>query len=958
MVPAPANVRRHFLPWDRPLLPQAVEFLAEGWGGDGPLDLSRQLVVVPTAQSGRRLREALAQHAAGRGRAAFPPRVLTPEVLLSSGLAATPASRLDSLLAWAGIFRRLELSDFREVFPVDPPARNFAWALRLAGEFIQLQSTLAEVGLNLRGVSAGAWAKEEDFPEAARWRQLGELERCYDEELAGRGLRDAQAAKISAAQAPAPLVDLARVVVLATPDPLPLALVALGAHARTLPVEVVVFAPPSESGAFDAWGRPLAPGWEARLLNLPDFEDGVHLCADPEAQADRIAAAARGYGNPDGRLAAGVADSEVLPPLESALARAGIVSFNPEGRLRRRDGLYQLLAALAALAREPAFSNAEALARCPDFLAFLTVRLGRDFLPARWLEGLDELHARHLPATLAGARAHAPALERFPEVGPALDTVEEMRALLTTGDFATATAAALALIFGARSLDLAREPDARLEDSAGVWTGVLTECAAAKADLAPGEWWDLALQLFGDSRRTEDRPAGALELQGWLELLWEAAPHLVVAGCNDGRVPDAVVGDPFLPEALRARLGLKTNAARFARDAYLLAALAASRARDGRLDLLVGRVSATGEPLRPSRLLFRCAGADLPRRVKFLFGPAPVAQPNPPWRRAWRLQPPPAAPLQRLRVTAFSDYLKCPFRFYLKHVLRLESVDPHKSELDAMNFGTLCHGALEDMGRAPALRDCADPAVLRAFLLDALERGARAQYGTELTLPLVIQLESARQRLARAAEIQAEQRAQGWVIQESEKKFALKIGEIEVNGKIDRIESQGGTGFRRVLDYKTSDAAATPFKAHCRRPGRGTRAAPACARFTADGTEYVWTDLQLPLYLQALVGPGPEAGRSAPPTLLGYFNLPKATGETGLALWEDYTPEVHAAATRCVEGVSAAIQAGIFWPPAEPAARDEEELFSGFFHHGTAASVDPRFYEKLGFVSAAGEGGP
>ena len=56
----PANVRRHFLAWDQPLLKQAVAFLAGEWDGRGPLDLSRLLVVVPTRQSGRRLREALA----------------------------------------------------------------------------------------------------------------------------------------------------------------------------------------------------------------------------------------------------------------------------------------------------------------------------------------------------------------------------------------------------------------------------------------------------------------------------------------------------------------------------------------------------------------------------------------------------------------------------------------------------------------------------------------------------------------------------------------------------------------------------------------------------------------------------------------------------------------------------------------------------------------------------------
>ena len=53
------------------MLPQAAAWLAGDWRSDGPLDLSGLLVVVPTRQSGRRLREALAGHAAARGQAVF-----------------------------------------------------------------------------------------------------------------------------------------------------------------------------------------------------------------------------------------------------------------------------------------------------------------------------------------------------------------------------------------------------------------------------------------------------------------------------------------------------------------------------------------------------------------------------------------------------------------------------------------------------------------------------------------------------------------------------------------------------------------------------------------------------------------------------------------------------------------------------------------------------------------------
>src|SRR5262249_54804417 len=123
--------------------------------------------------------------------------------------------------------------------------------------------------------------------------------------------------------------------------------------------------------------------------------------------------------------------------------------------------------------------------------------------------------------------------------------------------------------------------ESALAESAEAWMEILREAAEARAEfpgLAAAEWWELALARHGASLRFDARPAGALDLLGWLELLWEDAPHLVVAGLNDGRVPETVAGDAFLPEALRRRLGLKTNEARFARDAYLLAALAAARA--------------------------------------------------------------------------------------------------------------------------------------------------------------------------------------------------------------------------------------------------------------------------------------------------------------------------------------------------------------------------------------------
>lgn len=954
-----ANLRRHVIPWDRPLLPQAVAFLAGDWNGAGPLDLSQVLVIVPTRQSGRRLREALAAWAGARGQSVWPPHVSLPEDLL---LPNTPgnevASRLESLLAWVEVLRKIDFEAFREVFPIDPPDRDFTWASLLGTRLIGVQATLAEAGMRFGDVPARA---DPGFPEEARWAQLAALEGLYDEVLAGRGLSDPQAAKVAFAADPELPPGIARIVVFGTPDPLPLALTVLANYARTLPVEVVAAGPSAEDAEllFDAWGRPRTEVWSRRPVDWPDFEERVHLCADPSAQAGFFVALARQYGDPAGVLGIGVADPDVLPSLEYALMRSGIAAFDPEGKLRQRGALFALLAALADFARDPSFEAVAALVRCPDALAWLQAELGSGFSPAGFLAALDRLRTKHLPPNLDEARRHAgisgtggyrdAGAERT-MLSEGLERVAELRAVLIADPFPAGPAAALARLFAARSFDLAQAADRARVDDADAWRELqATMARAAKRfpEIGDREWWEISLELFGETRRFEERPAGAVDLLGWLELLWDDAPHLVVAGLNDGHVPAAVVGEAFVPEALREKLGLKTNFERLARDAYLLAALAASRTKTGRLDLLVGKISAAGDPLRPSRLLLLCDDTTLPARVRFLFRPAGSPRASLPWRRAWTLRLPRLkSAVDHLNVTAFRDYLACPFRFYLAHALQMEAVDPAKDELDARDFGNLCHAALQALGEEPGLRDCTDDAILRDFLVAELEQVARARYGEHLTLPVLVQLESARQRLSRFATIQAAERAAGWVIARVEWKFpaapALAFGGLAVAGKIDRLDRNEQTGAVRVLDYKTSDKAVRPRDAHCRRPRRdGSDAGrPAWARFSLDGKEVVWTDLQLPLYLNAVAG---EFGENV---ACGYFNLPKAAGETAIALWDDYAAATHAAALRCAEGVAAAVVAGCFWPPAERPAREDED-WPGLFHHGTAASIVAGWPEEV-----------
>ena len=934
MVPPPANVVRHFLPWSSPLLPQAVAWLARDWNGVGPLNLSSWLVVVPTRQAGRRLREALAEHAARREQAVFPPRVVTPELLVTQALnpGMRTANRLESLLAWTEVLRAVDLAEVRAVLPHDPPTRDFAWALALGRELARLQSTLAEGGWCLGdvGVRAG-----ETCPELERWHELGELERRHAARLAELGLVEAQAARIEATRAPRPLAvgDIARIAVIGAPDPLPLALRVLAAHAVTLPLDVVIYAPETEAKNFDGWGRPQSVAWTERELTIAEFGERVRVCADPAEQVAEIITIAQSISEPESLLGIGVADPELLPLLEKACTRAGIAAFNPEGRARRHDGLYPLLTSLAEFASTPDFAAVTRLARCPDILAWLSARSEGRFSAANFLRELDQLGANHLPPTLSAARAH---VAGFPAVEPALACLEELRRMLTRGSFPSNAASALMELFAGRK----PVKEDMLVESAETWMAQLREIEEALSRgggsaLTATEAWQLALGAFADEVHTSERPVGAIDLLGWLELLWDDAPHLVVAGFNDGCVPSAIVGDVFLPETLRERLGLKRNAERFACDAYLLTAIAAARTRsNGRLDVLLGKTTASGNPLRPSRLLLRCADAVLPERVTHLFQPVAAVQPSPAWARAWKLRPRVTAAPTQLSVTAFRDWLACPFRFYLKHALRMKRVEPEKTELNALDFGILIHEALQQLGQESALHDCVDAQQLSDFLIERFEGIVRKRYGAELTLPLVVQFEAARQRLRAAAEIEARERVAGWRTERVEWKIEVAIGGLTVKGKIDRIDRHAD-GRVRVLDYKTGDTASDPIAAHLRSVRADELGRPEWLRTSnVEGKPLTWVDLQLPLYRLAVAATWGDA------VACGYFNLPKAASETAVLLWNDFSRETHASAEACAAGVVTAVLSGEFWPPRELKGREvDQDEFAELFHGGAGASI-------------------
>lgn len=919
--------------------------------------MSDLLVVVPTRQAGRRLREGLARHAAECEAAVLPPQVVTPNFLFAParlGETVPPvASPQAAGLIWTALLWSAPLESYRRAFPVDPVQQDLVWGAGAAGDLLAARDLLIESGLDFE---AAAERLAEEGIEASRWRDLAALERAASERFASLGLRDPGAASLEAALRGELPPGIRKVVVASVPDLRHLAAKALARHARTIPVTVLVAAPEREADVFDEFGRPLPDAWKDREIAFADPEGSLHAGETPVEQARRCRALLSGYSTPAAIAAIGLPDPELAPTLRESLAKDGIVTYDPAGRPVAREGIVHLLRLVRDLAVSEHFTGLRALLRCPGVAAALLLGRARDSVSAgRLLKDADELVASHFPADLDQA-LHG--LRRRPGGGGSLgEVVEGAQALvgrLRTGDFGTELCAFLSTVFAEKRLAEHDKEKAVFSEVADAIhsLGRDIELVSEAFPRAPGlaDRFHLLLDSLGQRRVYDDRGPRDLELQGWLELIWEDAPHLIVAGMNDHAVPEAVVGHALLPDSARRLLGVPDNEARFARDAFVLALLVETRRESGRLDLLFGRLGPGGDPLRPSRLLFQCPDGELAARTLRLFrkageAPAPSAR-----TLAWRLRPPALPSDHRLfrsiRATAFKDYLACPFRYYLRHGLGMGQVEAEKAELGAGDFGDLVHSALEAYGRDGSLRGSADAAAIAACFESAVEAWFSSRFGSRLSTPLLIQREAARRRLERWAAIEAEQRAVGWEIVEVECDFGkeawpFEVAGMPVTGRIDRLERHPEEGLR-VFDFKTR----SPMEGgklvgvdrfHLVPAGRGGGGAslPDWSR-TADGKGKLlrWIDLQVPLYHLAVAERFPGVPVSA-----GYVTLGRTAEEVRIDPWTGLEGELLESARACAAGVVEAIRDGVFWPPNERMPAWDE--FHGLLLPRAAEAVDP-----------------
>ncbi len=914
-------IRREFLGWDRPCLHVAMEHLVKRSSSAHDLDLRHLVVALPAARPARRLLELLVDHAETTERALMPPRIVTvgalPDLFFDAALPV--ASDFARPLLWAEALRTADESLLRRL-TAPPPERGDWRGWAALGRMIdRLHREIAGAGLSFDAI-ARRGLELSGFPDAQRWLDLGMVHREYVARLASAGLEDSQRARRSALERNAIRCDEEVVLVAATD---------LNATLREMldriapRVTCLIHAPAALAARFDAHGCVIPDRWLEQPIEISNAK--LTVVDGPAEQSASVIAALRSL---EARFSAdeiviGVPGTDVIPTLDERLQRAGLPGRSAAGLPLAQSAPYRLLEAIGDYLHGDVPELA-ALVRHPDFER----RLQRDDVATL----LDQYRSDHLPRTVThewlGPSKRASALRRIqreietilaPLRGPARPLQQ----------WAQPIESVLVDVVD-RPLDRDDPRERVMLEACDALHAALIEMNVLPESLTwevtASEAIQLALDAVADVAIEQADRGPAIELLGWLELALDDAPVLIITGFNEGVVPAAVPADPFLPNALRRHLGLLDDECRYARDAYVLESNLSSRTV---VQLVAGRTDASGAPLAPSRLALASDATTVAQRLLSFYDDRDavdasalgVREPLIAARASTTLAVPRplplSEPLEFMRVTSFRDYLACPYRFYLRHVLGLRKLTDDAAELDALAFGSLMHDVLADFGNAPAA-DSRDAEPIAAFLSVRLDAHVLRTYGASPMPAVRVQVRQLRERLDAFAGWQAKWRRSGYQITHTEWNVGDRVASLDVDGtpfwlhgRIDRVDAHEITGERVLFDYKSSARDRTPEVNH---RSRGS-----------------WVDLQLPLYRHLA-----RAGGLAGPMRLGYVVLPDDADQVGESMAE-WTDEDLVVADETAQDVVRKIRGEVFWPPTVPTPQFFDEYASICQDHSMAA---------------------
>lgn len=882
------NLTRDFLNGKSPLLEEVVRWLCDNRlrTVEGAASLAHVMVVVPTAQSGRNLRLALAREATRRGWGGIlPPRVVLPMHLVRPSVEArreaTQVELVASFLKFVEKRRWPHL--FREGSQTDQQAQ-----LSFFDQLTDIWRILAGGGLVMADVLSSEDARKalEDAvgDEVSRWVELSDLEAAFFDYLHVNGISHPSENVRLAKTAPRQIdAEVAEVILPALADPIRVLKDVLLAQRPDLGVTVLLHADVKDAGKFDDYGRPIVAEWTgANQPQLADFKtDDIVLCSDTSDMARRVVGDFPAVGSGLALPSLALAEDEAFPEVSGAFLNAGYVIHNPERHPLSVSSLGRLIRDMTDLYRTDACGFAwkpfVSVMRSDDVLKALVAECS--LVRTDILKGIDFAQNRFLPQFMpldcAFPKVDVTRYDRdaYAAFGVAAKTfVQWIDASRTNRSLTEFLRQMLRKVFSYRPLSGADGDDEFCEAAACVWQALdaLESDVVAGLELSDAAYGAVVRRILDAAAYSlEPDSTDAVKTEGWLELPWSGARKFALVGFHEGSVPDSLVGHPFVPDALRKALGLTSNEDRLARDTWLFKELLDSHGPHA-VRAYVAKTNNDGDICRPSRLLYLCPPKEFPVRVRALFGDCDVEAERLPREIAprWRLRLPDEiglpsrddlTPEGRLSASAIDQYVRCPFTYLLKYAMGMKTVE-EKTELGYDDFGLLVHKVLEKYAQEQIDRgddhQLTEIGAIRSAL-DRIVKDVCRPYGEHPSVNVALQLDALAGRIGLFAEIQAQWSSDGWrIVERPEYPFLVQPfredgDDIWIKGSVDRIDYNPKFGYR-IIDYKSWDKRPEIMSKHIAKGGAVQVAFAERQHFPLLDEKRRLLTVQLPLYAHCL----------------------------------------------------------------------------------------------------------
>lgn len=394
-----------------------------------------------------------------------------------------------------------------------------------------------------------------------------------------------------------------------------------------------------------------------------------------------------------------------------------------------------------------------------------------------------------------------------------------------------------------------------------VWKGTLTKLKASQSPEDQSAWQqtDALAETLAASRIEEEEIGGdaflkrleaqakkthvtiqtdadAIDVTGWLEVVLDDSPIIFLCDINEGILPKVKASDVFLPDKLRARLGMSCGEDIIRRDRYYLRLLLD---KDAKTYLFACRQSVDGTYRTLSRLL--CDESEDPvDRAKYVEefyaktqgGSAKLyASLFLPKFEAGSLPDPLIetirASLSSISASNLNAFRECPFKFALWQI-GVQSDSPIFREMAPNIYGTLAHHVMQKFAEAKMAGSLpSDEEKMNAFFAETLQALCGKFFGSALPPLANFQIMQLREKLALFAKEHLDWEKEGWEIIMAEQKFEKEIKGVRLTGKLDRLDrNTASQNSICVIDYKTGA--------------------------TAKSEKEMQEDLQLPAYLKLL----------------------------------------------------------------------------------------------------------